>query len=159
MGEEVLAVGAADSAMPRPVVPVGERAAQVELIAIGVRPEEGPQRDDLASLANGHGQPPRPAGKRPAVLAIPTSHEDLLEALRTSLHASTPSPPGGYREPPPSSSASSCGQSSDPDDAIDYDYDDSSVVVDTTEWEGWIDWDRVTRPTTLPLIEAMRIES
>ncbi len=84
----------------------------------------------------------------------------MLERLRTSLHAATPSPPGGYRDSPPSSSASSCGQSSDPDDAIDYDYDDTSIVVDTTEWQGWIDWDRVTRPpTNLPLIESMRIDS
>ena len=100
----------------------------------------------------------RPAGK--ALLVRVPTHEEMLERLRTSLHAATPSPPGGYRDSPPSSSASSCGQSSDPDDAIDYDYDDTSIVVDTIEWQGWIDWDRVTRPpTNLPLIESMRIDS
>ena len=80
------------------------------------------------------------------------SNEDLGQALRDSLAASTPSPHGGYREGPPSSNASSADHT-EPDDSPDL--DDEDVVVPPTEWEGWIDWDHLD--TMQPRLKRMAI--
>ena len=96
----------------------------------------------------------RPLGKRPALLRTPTN-EDLIDRLRTSLLASTPSYPGEYREGPPSSSASSCGVTEP--DVDSFDEDDSQEPASATEWERWIDWHRVDQDPGVQRMEAMHL--
>ena len=78
----------------------------------------------------------RRSSRRPSWLSKQPSNEDLLEVLRTSLAASTPSPTG-YRDGPPSSNASSADHT-EPDDCLYLDDDDEPC--NATEWEGWINW-------------------
>ena len=103
-----------------------------------------------------HGRSAAPAGPRPFALSIPSSREEMVEALRNSLHLSTPDMHGMYRESPPSSSASSCGQA-DPEDYGSEEDDALEPPVNATEWMGWINWEVVDSPMQLPRIDAMRV--
>ena len=92
--------------------------------------------------------------RRPVLARVPT-HEDMIERLRTSLHAATPSP-DGYRPSPPSSAASSCG-TWEADDDMGSDDVPLGLPV-STEWEAWVNWDRIDEIAHLPSIDGMRIE-
>ena len=110
-----------------------------------------------------------PARRRPPQLLLPTDNEALLQALRLSLHASTPSPYSlTWREPGPpsstSSSASSCGVAEPEQDVPDDDDAPSDPLTlgdSECEWEAWIDWERLTRARegpSVPAMEGMRLE-
>ena len=107
--------------------------------------------------------------RRPPQLLLPTDNEALLSRLRLSLHASTPSPYSyNWREPGPpsstSSSASSCGLAEPEQDVPDDDdapSDHMTLHASESEWEAWIDWERIGRGRegpSVPAMEGMRLE-
>ena len=99
-----------------------------------------------------------PGPRRPRTFALSkqASNEDLINVLRSSLAASTPSPLNSYREGPPSSNASSCDSAYEHDIHSTLD-DDDAPEVSPTEWEAWIDWDKLGDRPMRAGIASMRI--